>query len=330
MESDDLILKAKDVTVNYRVRMSFIPALRGANLGLKKGGISAVIGESGSGKSTLLSSIVGSLPQSADIRGLVELNGMIIMQNGDYDKRFLSRRWEYISYIPQNSMNVLNPVKTVKSHFIETGEVYGLSKQEISERITQIFDQIGLDQKVLSYYPHQLSGGMKQRVVIALAIFLRPSVTIADEPTSALDMVTQKKILDLLQEINRKYGISMIVATHDIAVASYVADYFFVFYRGKIVEQGSREDVLSHPLHPYTIYLMGSVVSVNGRNKFEHIRDRIKRPSRMEQPKGCVFSDRCPYSREVCFRDEPKLVDVSSVHKVACFNIDEVRKDVYN
>jgi oligopeptide/dipeptide ABC transporter ATP-binding protein len=325
---NDNLLTIDDLTVSFRTQNGIVNVLENLNIELDKGKILSVLGESGAGKSTLLSSIIGSLPDNSIIKGTIKLNGNTIMKNGTYSKNFVRNRWKYISYIPQNAMSVLNPVKRIKSHFIDTAEAYNVPKDKAIKDIYEILPQIGLDTKILNYYPHELSGGMKQRVIIALAIFLHPLVTIADEPTSALDMITQKKILELIKNINKKFDIAFIISTHDIAAASYLSNYIYVIYKGRIIERATAKEIIDNPYHPYTIYLLGNSITIRSKNKFEYFRKKIV-SNDVKTTYGCKFANKCPYMTNLCLDSvEGKMVNES--HYVLCNNLDMVKKDVYS
>jgi len=325
---EDEILQVQNLTVNYRLEDSIVKGIENVSFGIKKSSITAIIGESGSGKTTLLSAILGFLPQNARISGKIIFNNEKIMENGKYSKKFRTNRWRLISYIPQNAMSVLSPLRKIRSHFIDTAMAYNIPKEVALNSAKEILPQIGLDEKILNYYPFELSGGMKQRVVIALAIFLRPLLTVADEPTSALDVITQKKILDLLKKINNELNITFLVSTHDISVASYVADEIIVLYNGHIVERGSKEAIINHPLHPYTLYLLSSVISLSSKNKLIEIREKFMVKHNINKNRGCPFYSRCPFATTICSEEFPPNMRIND-HEVLCNKPFEVEKSVY-
>ncbi|PVU69131.1 ABC transporter ATP-binding protein [Sulfolobus sp. SCGC AB-777_L09] len=321
------ILQVQNLTVSYKVGDLTAKGINNVSLNIRKGSITALIGESGSGKTTLLSAILGFLPKNAKVNGKVVLNGEKIMENGKFTRKFRLNRWRLISYIPQNAMSVLAPTRKIKAHFIDTAEAYNIPKDRALKEASNILNQVGLNERVLDLYPFELSGGMKQRVIIALAVFLKPLVTIADEPTSAVDMLTQKKILDLIKDINQKFGITFLISTHDVSVASYISDQIYVIYNGFIVEHGSKKDIISHPLHPYTIYLLSNVISLSDGNKLSKFRTYFK-PKEVSS-NGCPFAVKCPFVTHDCFTSLPNQIKVDD-REVMCNRYLEVEKIVYS
>ncbi len=319
------LLSVHSLSVGYRTIRGVYYAVRNIDLELHEDEAIAIVGESGSGKTTLVNAIVGYLPPNAFVNGVITLEGRVIRKDNYVDMAFLQNRWKLISLVPQASMNIFNPVITIASHFVDTAEAYGMSKDEALVRAHKLLSDVKLDpNKVLRMYAHQLSGGMKQRVAIALALLLNPKVVILDEPTSALDVVTQRQILDLLKELKRMYHFSMIIVTHDITVADYVADRIYVMYGGRFVEHGLKDEVIKHPLHPYTVSLLGSIPTVRVKNPFSEFK--LKRGG--VNYVGCPLYYRCPFADDSC-KNEQINVETSQNHVVYCNHVNNVRVAIY-
>ena len=323
--SDLPLLLVKDLSVGYRTIKGLQYAVRDVNLKLSKGECVAIVGESGSGKTTLVNTIVGYLPQNAFVEGSIYMEGRTIRSDNKVDSDFVRNRWKYIALVPQASMNIFNPVITIASHFVDTAEAYGVDKSEALSRARKLLSVVKLDpDKVLRMYAHQLSGGMKQRVAIALALLLNPKVLILDEPTSALDAVTQRQILDLLKELRRIYSISMIIVTHDITVANYLADTIYVMYGGRFVEYGKRSEIITNPMHPYTVSLLGSVPTIRSKNPFSEFT--LKRGD--VSSRGCPLYYRCPFAQNDCINTVNEVA-ISQTHHVFCNHVSEVEVTMY-
>lgn len=297
----------EDLRAYYRAGGEVVRAVDGVHLTVRKGEILGVAGESGCGKSTLALAVTRLLqPPGYIASGSVYFNGTDLLKLGGEDLRRI--RWRKISYIPQSSMNSLNPVRRVKDQFLDMFKEHGLKmdKKEAQRVIEGLLVDVGLDPRVANMYPHELSGGMKQRTIIAMAVALRPELVVADEPTTALDVVIQRGILQLILDIRNKYGTSIVLITHDISVLAEIADRIAVMYAGKIVEVGGVEEVFSEPLHPYTQALIKSVPSIKEKRKLTGLPGLppdLKRP-----PPGCRFAPRCPFKTSECERKEPPVV----------------------
>ena len=322
---NDALLVVHNLSVGYRTIRGIYYAVRNVDLELHEDEVIAIVGESGSGKTSLVNAIVGYLPPNAVVSGLITLEGKVIRKDNHIDPYFLQNRWKLVPLVPQASMNILNPVITVASHFIDTAEAYGISKDEALVKARRLLSDVKLDpDRVLHMYAHQLSGGMKQRVAIALALLLNPKIIILDEPTSALDVVTQRQILDLLMELRKVYHFSAIIVTHDITVANYMADRIYVMYGGKFVEYGLKNEVIKHPMHPYTISLLGSVPTVKAKNPFSNFR--LKRGDISYV--GCPLYYKCPFADDTC-KNEIIKIEYSQDHAVYCNHTDKVKVAIY-
>ncbi|WP_069806696.1 ABC transporter ATP-binding protein [Vulcanisaeta thermophila] len=320
------LLEIKNLYVGYNTLSGFQYALRGINLSVNGGETVTIVGESGSGKTTLVNAVINYLPPNAVVKGTVVFDGMVIRNDDKVDDGFVRNRWKLMAMVPQASMNIFNPVITIASHFIDTARAYGIDRQEALMRARALLKETGLDpDRVLKSYAHQLSGGMKQRVAIALALLLNPKLVILDEPTSALDVVTQWRILNLLRDLRKVHGFAMLLVTHDISVASYLSNRIYVLYGGRIVEYGSRDEIIRNPMHPYTINLIGSIPTIKSSNPFSSFK---LKPGNVNNGNGCPLYYRCPFSTEKCLNDV-KITEVSPGHGVGCINIDRVKVRMY-
>jgi len=283
--------------------------------------IFGIAGESGCGKSTLIKALLGIVKPPLTILG-----GEVNYNLGD--KRFnifslnqkesKNIRWEYISYIPQSSMSVLNPVRRIRDSFKSFINAHKkMGKGEFNSLVEEHLNVLGLPTEVLNAYPHQLSGGMRQRVTIALATILRPKVIFADEPSTALDVVVQRGVIQLLKDIQQEQKNTIILVTHDMAIHANICDRIAIMYAGKIIEEAKTEEIFKHPLHPYTKYLIGSLPRIG--DKSYRVSAPGSPPPLSNLPPGCSFHPRCPYTTERCKSDIPSLVEVGNNHKVACF-----------
>ena len=321
----DNIVEFKNVCIDYPLKKYTLRAVDGVSLNVKRGKITALVGESGSGKTTLSSSLIRCISEPGLIAsGEVIFNGqekeevhIETMTNNEL-RRF---RWEKVSMVFQAAQSALNPVLTVRNQFFETLDEHGfkLSKKEKEEKCLKLLEFVKLDAKrVLDCYPHELSGGMKQRVMIAFSLLLNPELIILDEPTTALDVITQSYIFNLLKEINKTMGISMLLMTHDISVVASFADYIAVMYGGRIMEYGTVQDVFKYKRHPYTRGLINATPSIIGE------MDDVKPiegnpPNMLDLPKGCVFHNRCKYCEQRCQEIEPETLTLEDGSFGKCF-----------
>lgn len=321
------LLEVKNARLYYQTTKGILRALDGVSFELGEGETLAIVGETGSGKSTLAKLITRVWE-----RNVALVDGEVYLENEEIlhmpEERFRKEiRWRKVAMVPQASMNALNPVITIGEQMVEPLVLQGVPKQEAMRLAADSLESVGLPRDILSRYPHQLSGGMKQRVVIAMAIMVRPKLLILDEPTSALDVMTQANIMNLLKELKNRLKLSYIFITHDLALASELADSVAVMYAGKIVEIGSADDVYTAPAHPYTQGLMSSMPTLRTDKALSYIPGEV--PSLIDPPRGCRFHPRCPYfSKEpglkgLCDAEEPPQAEISPWahrrHLAACW-----------
>ncbi len=305
MESNKL-LRIEDLVLHFNTTHGPVQAVDGVNFELETNRAVVVLGESGCGKSSLAKAILRLLPRNAGTySGHVYLNDKDVMALGEEDFR-QNVRWAAISMVPQAAMNALNPVIRVGDQVAEPAIVHlGISKTEALGLVKKMFQHVGVPEDFISRYPFELSGGMRQRVAIAMALVTSPALIILDEPTSALDVLTQANIFNVLKRIKKELGASFILITHDIATSSELADDVAVMYAGQIVEVSDAHRFFTDPLHPYSKKLMASVPRLHGDKEPEFIVGRP--PSLIDLPKGCRFADRCPARFEKCTQEPPVI-----------------------
>lgn len=313
------ILQVKDVSVGLQGRRSVAEVVRRANLNVNPGEILGLVGESGCGKSTLIMSILRLAEPPVVPRGGQALLSLPSGQTVDLlslpEAQLRRIRWRHISYIPQGSMSALNPVLRVRRQMTDTLIEHGLPMREALERAQQALELVNLRPDVLDRYPHELSGGMMQRVAIAMAMAMRPELIIADEPTTALDVVTQRSILQGMMRIRSQLGTTMLLVSHDMGVMAEVVDRMAVMYAGRIVEVGPVMETFQGPLHPYA---QGLIKSIPKRGGGRVVGLAGESPSPWRCPPGCSFHPRCPQAMEKCKTEMPETVEYRPGRLVAC------------
>jgi len=313
-----VLLKVEGLTVAFESNGKRLLAVNDANLEILQGEIFGLAGESACGKTTLANSILRLIkPPGRILKGRVVFDGVDLLSLDE--EEFRKIRWEKIAYIPQASMNALNPVMRIYDQILDVVKARrkDFSEDEIRKRAEEIFASVGLAPNVLKMYPHELSGGMRQRVIIAMSLILNPKLLIADEPTTALDVVVQRGIIQLLKEINTKFGTTILLITHDMAVHAQIVDRLAIMYAGKIVEIGPVKEMFEKPLHPYTQLLIASIPRAGEKRKLAGIPGLP--PDLRNPPPGCMFHPRCPFMIQgKCDRVEPVLQQVAINRKVAC------------
>jgi peptide/nickel transport system ATP-binding protein len=299
-----------------------VKAVNEVDLEIRENEVYGIAGESGCGKTTLLKALVGAVEPPLRLVGGRVLYYMVgeeidISSFDEEEKRRL--RWEFVSYVPQGSMSVLNPVIKLKEtyrDFIASHVSKDKGDQAFQIAKEQIAD-LGLPLQILDAYPHQLSGGMRQRVTIALAALLKPRIIVADEPTTALDVVVQRGVVQLLKDIQRMLENTIVLVTHDMGIQANVADRLGIMYAGKIVEESTTERIFGHPLHPYTQYLINSLPRFGDKTTRESVPGSP--PSLIDLPSGCPFHPRCPYVLDICREEMPGFIAWDIHHKAACW-----------
>jgi peptide/nickel transport system ATP-binding protein len=296
-----------------------VKAVDNVSFSLEKETVLGIAGESGSGKSTLAWSIMGLPPPPGRIiGGRIFIDGIDVLSLKEEERR-RKILWQKVSMVFQGAINAFNPVYTIGYQIAEPLMLHrGYSKKEALQKATELVKSVGLNPDVIHRYPHELSGGMKQRAVIAMALALDPPLLIADEPTTALDVVVQAQILNLLKKLKFERKLSVILITHDLSVIAELADYVAVMYAGRIVEYGPIEELYNNPRHPYTQLLLSSIPRLRGTiDKLRFIPGEP--PDLINPPKGCKFHPRCPFVFDECRVSEPDLITVGENHLARCW-----------
>ncbi|MGI0047364.1 MAG: ABC transporter ATP-binding protein [Nitrosotalea sp.] len=296
-------LAVEDLKVQYRLRDTIVKAVDGVSFSLDANESMGIVGESACGKSTLGLAIIRSAAGGQIVSGDILLGGKSIV-NETEEEFAKTTRWKEISMVFQGAMNSLDPVFPIKQQFEEILKTHDSEGVDHLKTIENTIDSVGLSSSVLDKFPHELSGGMKQRVVIAMALLLRPKLVIADEPTTALDMLVQAQVLSLLKKL-KKEGMSIILISHDLGIISEIADKVGIMYAGQIVEFGTLQEVYSNPKHPYTQALLKSMPKIKGKSELTSLKGNP--PNLTNPPLGCRFYDRCPQAMEKCKKTPPKI-----------------------
>ena len=321
------LLEVNDLRTYFHTNKGDVKAVDGVSFTLEKGQCLGLVGESGCGKTTTALSIMKLLPKGGEIVG-----GKALVDGVDLaelsEKEIEDHRWNDISIIFQGAMNAFNPVKKVGWQLAETLIRHkGMKKDEAWKRAEELFELVGIPKERVRQYPHEFSGGMKQRALIAMALACDPKLIIGDEPTTALDVMIQAQILELLEELREKLNMAMILITHDLSILSETCDKIAVMYAGKIVEMGSVHDIFEEAAHPYTRSLLGCFPNIHSSTREIPKGIPGQPPNLLDPPQGCRFSPRCSESCSACNMDEPEFQEISSGHFVACHLVKEVGCD---
>ena len=327
------LLSVRDLAIDYRSGRGAVQAVRGVSFDVEPGEIVAIIGESGSGKTTLAVGLIRLSPRNALVT-----RGEIIFEQASGPRDVLAMdaeelrefRWSEAAMVFQSALNSFNPVINVWSQFLDTAKAHGLGDANVVRRKSnELLELVHLDpERVLRAYPHELSGGMKQRVLIALSLLLGPRLLILDEPTTALDILTQRAIIDLLRDLRRKLGFAMLFISHDLSLAAELADRVLTMYAGRVVEEARVEDLFYRPRHPYSVGLLKAVPRVSGElGALASIPGSP--PDLVHPPSGCAYHPRCPFAIERCRQEDPALVAVDTPgHTAACIRWEAVAEAV--
>lgn len=319
-ENKNVFLEVKDLVVEYTSGEETVHAVNGVTFSLEKGKTLALVGETGAGKTTMAKTIMRILPDPpAKIRkGQVFLNGADLLSMSETDMRKV--RGGKISMVFQDPMTALNPVMRVGDQIAEVIKIHNnITKKEAKERAVHMLEMVGITRERYGEYPHQFSGGMKQRVIIAIALACSPELLLADEPTTALDVTIQAQVLEMMNDLRKKQNTSMILITHDLGVVANVSDDVAIVYAGEIIEYGSKRSIFKNPSHPYTIGLFGAIPDLDqDTRRLANIEGLPPDPTNL--PEGCRFHPRCPYATEECKKKAVPMREIETGHFLRCFH----------
>jgi len=311
-------LKVNDLVMHYWTLRGFVKAVDDVSLDLKRGEALGLVGESGCGKTSTMLAVLRLLPNNAQImKGNIIFEGknLLEMPQKEFNEKI---RWKKISVISQGAMNALHPMMTIGKQIAEPIMLHErLTEKEALEKAGKLLDVVGVGASRIDRYPHELSGGMKQRSMIAMSLACNPSLVIADEPTTALDVIISAQVLKMMKDLQREFNLSIIVVTHDLSMVAEVCDKIAIMYAGKIVEAGDIMKIFKEPKHPYTDGLIGAFPSVLGSKKnLKSIPGSP--PDLLDPPTGCRFHPRCPYALEICRKEDPTSTEIGEDWIVAC------------
>ena len=311
------ILQIRDLQVSYYTDLGRATALNRVNLDLNAGEKLGLVGESGSGKSTMALAMMRMIKAPGRIEsGSVTVGGVDLISLNDEEMRLA--RLSRIAYIPQGAMNSLNPVMRIGAQMVDAikAHIPNMSKDDMTEQCMQSLESVDLNRNVFQMYAHELSGGMKQRVCIAIGILLKPQVIIADEPTSALDVVTQRQVMETIDRVQKEMGTAVILIGHDMGLMAQFVDKVAVMYAGRLTEVSTVRDMFSKPMHPYAQALIKSLPNLSNKGVFQGIAGLA--PSLLRIPNGCAFHPRCPQAMDVCKTTVPDVKEYEGNRLVAC------------
>ena len=316
------LLDIKNLSINYITEDETVYAVNNLDLQINEGETLGLVGETGAGKTTTALGIKRLIPNPPGkiLEGVIEFEGKDLLKESEENMRKI--RGSKISMIFQDPMTSLNPVLTVGEQIAEVIEIHeNVTKAQAFEKAKEMLELVGIPGARANDFPHQFSGGMKQRVVIAIALACNPKLLIADEPTTALDVTIQAQVLDLMNELKEKFKTSMLLITHDLGVVAQVCDKVAIMYAGEIIESGAIEDIFENPKHPYTHGLFGSIPNLDeDTDRLNPIKGLMPDPTNL--PSGCKFHPRCPNAREACSRDIPKSTKIAEGHFVKCLDFE--------
>jgi oligopeptide/dipeptide ABC transporter ATP-binding protein len=320
-EMPQALLEVQELQTSFVTNDGLVPAVKQVSFMVAKGETLCIVGESGCGKSVTSLSIIGLVARPGKIiGGKILLEGRNLLEMSKKEMRKI--RGNDISMIFQEPMTSLNPVFTIGSQISESIRAHtGLNKREARARSIEMLELVGIPrpEKIVDYFPHQLSGGMSQRVMIAIALSCSPKLLIADEPTTALDVTIQAQILELIAKLSLTLEMGVILITHDLGIVAEMADRVVVMYAGEVVEEAAVEELFDHPLHPYTTGLLNALPKINEyQEELYSIPGTLPNP--LHLPAGCAFQTRCPVATDICTQEKPELKELAQGHKVRCFH----------
>ncbi len=317
------LLEVKDLRMYYSTMKGDVKAVDDVEFSLLKGESLGIAGESGCGKSSVALALMKLYPYNAKIvSGEILLDGKNILEMSDEEIR-KDVRWKRISMVPQAAMNALNPVFTIQDQIVEAILTHeDVSEKEAEDRTVDLLKKVGIDPSRVKNYPHEFSGGMKQRAMMAMALCCNPDIIIADEPTTALDVIVQAQVLKVIKTLQRELGLSMILISHDLSVVAETCENTLIMYAGNIVEDASTLEIFRHSLHPYSIGLIGAFPRLTGtKRRLESIKGNP--PNLLNPPSGCRFHPRCPNAKNFCGKESPVLIETHKDHLVACHMVNK-------
>ena len=313
-----VILDVKDLRIDYPIAIGTVKAVRGVSLTLADGEVLGIVGESGCGKSTMGLALIDLVREPGKIvGGEILYHGKDILKMTDAEKR--SVRGRQIAMVFQNPLTSLNPLMRIQDHFLETIKRHNPSvkRKDALSMTAELLEELGIDRSRMKEYPHQMSGGMRQRIMIALGLIMKPDIVICDEPTTSLDVIVEAGFVDLLNRLRKKYKLSIILITHNLGLVAEIADRIVVMYGGKVMEEGSARDIFHSPIHPYTEGLINCVPNIFLDQTSLTTMDGNP-PDLVAPPEGCAFCSRCPKAMEKCALSDPELVEFAGGRKAAC------------
>ncbi|WP_055669593.1 ABC transporter ATP-binding protein [Desnuesiella massiliensis] len=330
MENKEKLLKIENLHINFITVDGTVKAVNGVDLELNKGETLGLVGETGAGKTTTALGIMRLVPNPPGkiLDGDIQFEGQSLLKLSEEEMRRI--RGNKVSMIFQDPMTSLNPVETVGDQIAEVISIHqDVTNEEAKKKAAEMLELVGIPAARLNEYPHQFSGGMKQRVVIAIALACNPQLLIADEPTTALDVTIQAQVLEMMNKLKRDLGTSMLLITHDLGVVAQVCDKVAIMYGGEIVEAGSLEDIFENTKHPYTMGLFGSIPNMEDDvDRLSPIKGLMPDPTNL--PSGCKFHPRCPYAKPICQEKIPTKTEVSPGHKTICLMYEEATKSLFD
>jgi len=310
----DAVLEAEDLRVHYQTRRGPVHAVDGVSFSVREGETIGVVGETGCGKSTLGKAILGILPPRTRVEGRLQFGERNLTSLPE--EPFRKIRGRDIALIFQDPVTRLDPLLTIEAHFVETIAAHEkVPRKEAVDRAVKALASMGIPESRLRHYPHEFSGGMRQRIMIAMSLVMQPKLLIADEPTTSLDVIVEAQILEILEDLRRAYKMSVVLITHNLGIVAEVCDRVAVMYAGQFVELGSVYDVFKRPIHPYTRGLLQSTIHMDSKELYSI--DGLP-PDLVDPPAACRFHPRCPYAKEICSTRDPEWIEYRPGHFASC------------